>query len=100
MKYMSEAAYILRVKIHKDRSKRLLSLSQETYIKRILKQFNMSDCKTMDTPISKGQTLSLEMFPKTPEELKAMARVLYSSVVGSLMYVMMCTRPDICFGVG
>ena len=33
----------------------------------------MSDCKPMDTPISKGRTLSLEMYLKTPEELKAMA---------------------------
>ena len=54
----------------------------------------------MDTPISKGKTLSLEMCPKTPKELKAMARVLYSSIVGSLMYVMMRTRPDICYVVG
>ena len=60
----------------------------------------MSDCKPMDTPISKGQTLSLEMYLKTPEELKAMARVPYSSVIGSLMYAMMCTRPYICYAVG
>ena len=54
----------------------------------------------MDTPIAKGQYLSLEMCPKTPEELSRMARVPYASAVGSLMYVMMCTRPDICYAVG
>ena len=99
MKDMSKATYILRVKIDRDRSKKLLFLSQETYIKRILERFNMSDCKPMATPISKGQTLSLKMCPKTPEELKAMARVLYSSAVGTLMYVMMCTRPYIYYAV-
>ena len=29
-----------------------------------------------------------------------MAKVTYSSAVGSLMYVMMCIKPDICFDVG
>ena len=29
-----------------------------------------------------------------------MVRVPYASVVGSLMYAMLCTRPDICFAVG
>ncbi|KAL0284099.1 UNVERIFIED_CONTAM: Retrovirus-related Pol polyprotein from transposon TNT 1-94 [Sesamum radiatum] len=39
MKDMGEAEYILGVKIHRDRSKKLLSLSQETYIKRIIERF-------------------------------------------------------------
>ena len=39
------------------------------------------------------------MCPKTLEKRKAMARVPYSSVVGSLMYAMMCTRPNICYVV-
>ena len=29
-----------------------------------------------------------------------MSKVPYASVIGSLMYVMMCTRPDICYAVG
>ena len=37
MKDMGEASYILRVKIHRGRSKRLVALSQEHYIKKILK---------------------------------------------------------------
>ena len=53
MKDMIETAYILGVKINRDRSRKLLSLSQETYIKRILERFNMSACKPMDTLISK-----------------------------------------------
>ena len=99
-KDMGEATYILGVKIHRDHSKKLLSLSQEPYIKKILERFNMANCKPMDTPIAKGQYLSLEMCPKTPEERSRMAKVPYASAVGSLMYDMMCTRPDICYVVG
>jgi hypothetical protein len=40
------------------------------------------------------------MCPKTPDEKAQMEKVSYSSVVGSLMYVMMCTRSDISFAVG
>ncbi|XP_069150850.1 secreted RxLR effector protein 161-like [Solanum lycopersicum] len=53
----------------------------------------------MDTPVERGEILSLEMCPNTEKEKESMSRGPYSSVVGSLMYVMMCTRPDICYAV-
>ena len=34
------------------------------------------------------------------KEKKYMSRIPYTSVVGSLMYAMLCTRPDICYVVG
>ena len=40
------------------------------------------------------------MCPKTPEEKEKMSRVPYASAVDSLMYAMMCTRPNICYDVG
>ena len=61
MKNMGEAAYILEVKIFRDRSRKLLALSLEPYIKNILERFNVVDCKSMDTPIAKGQSLSLDV---------------------------------------
>ena len=53
MKDMGEAAYILGVMISRNRSNKLLSMSQETYIKKILERFSMQDCKPLDTPVSK-----------------------------------------------
>ncbi|GMP64064.1 hypothetical protein CsSME_00025502 [Camellia sinensis var. sinensis] len=100
MKDMGEASYVLGVKILRDRSRRLLGLSQETYIKTILERFQMQSCKPIDTPVAKGESLSLDMGPKTQEENEKMARVPYANAVGSLMYAMMCTRPDICYAVG
>eukprot|EP00253_Pinus_taeda_P003858 PITA_03858 len=41
-----------------------------------------------------------ELCPKTQEEEEDMSRVPYASAVGSLMYVMVCTRPDIAHAVG
>jgi hypothetical protein len=55
--------------------------------------------KSIDTPITKGEGLILRMCAKTPNEKAQMEKVSYSSVVGSLIYSMMCTRPDIIFAV-
>ena len=100
MKYMGEASYVLGIKILRDRSKRLLGLSQETYIKKMFKHYHMHDCKPMDTPIERNLNLSLDMCPNSPEDKKQMSKLPYSSATGSLMYAMMCTRPDICYAVG
>ena len=70
MKDMGKASYVLGVKIVRDRTKRLLDLSQETYIKRMLERYHMQDNKPMDTPVDKSLSLSRDMCPKTPEKKK------------------------------
>ncbi|KAA0043130.1 gag/pol protein [Cucumis melo var. makuwa] len=47
-----------------------------------------------------GIHLSKEQCPKTPQEVEDMSNIPYASAVGSLMYAMLCTRPDICYSVG
>jgi len=59
----------------------------------------MNSCKSMDTPIARGETLSLEMCSKTEKEKEDMSRVPYSSAVGNLICAMICTRPNICYAV-
>ena len=51
-------------------------------------------------PFHLGVPLSKEMCPKTSKEIEEMKAVPYASAVGSLMYAMLCTRPDICFANG
>ena len=100
MKDMGEDSYVLGVKIVRHRAKRLLGLSQETCIKRMLERYHMQDSKPMDTSVDKSLSLSYDMCPRTLEEKEKMLRVLYANVVGSLMYAMMCTHPDIYYFVG
>ena len=100
MKDMGKADYILRVKILSDYSKKLLGLSQQTYIKKVLERFQMHNCKPIDTLVAKNESLSLDMCPKTQDEKEKMARVPYANAVGSLIYAMMCTRPNRCYAVG
>ena len=59
----------------------------------------MVDCKSMETPTVKGQSLSLVMYPKTPQEKERMTRIPYTNAIGNLMYAMMSTMPDISYVV-
>ena len=94
MKDLGEARYILGIKIYRDRSKRLLSLSQSTYIDKMLKRFSMEQSKRGCGPMSIGVSLSKSMCPKTQDERTHMNMTPYSSVIGLIMYDMLCTRPD------
>ena len=56
--------------------------------------------KPVSTPLAPHFKLSASMSPKNDTEREYMSKVLYASVVGSLMYAMVCTRPDISQAVG
>jgi hypothetical protein len=60
----------------------------------------MHGSKLVKVPIPIGVNLFADQCPKTQEEEEGMSHVLYASAVGSLMYAMVCTRPDIAHAVG
>ena len=97
MKDLGEAFFILRMKIYRDRSKRLLGLSQFTYINTVLKRFNMKNFKKDYLSIRHRITLSKKNCQITPQERKHMSRISYASTVGSIMYAMTCTRSDVAY---
>ena len=100
MKDFREASYVLGIQILRDRPSGILRLSQQTYIERILKRFNMQSCSYGKTLIVKGNKFSKGQCPRNDIERYKMKVVLYSSVVGSLMYAQVCTCLDIAFVVG
>ncbi|GKA96270.1 retrotransposon protein, putative, ty1-copia subclass, partial [Tanacetum coccineum] len=97
MKDLGEAAYILGIKIYRDRSKRLIGLCQSAYIEKILKRFHMENSKRGSIPMQDKLRLSKSQCASTPAELKRMQNVPYASAVGSIMYVVRCTRLDVAF---
>jgi hypothetical protein len=58
MKDLGEVVYILGINIYRDRSKRLIGLSQDAYIDKILNRFNTQDSKKGFLPMLHGITLS------------------------------------------
>ncbi|GJZ32689.1 retrovirus-related pol polyprotein from transposon TNT 1-94 [Tanacetum coccineum] len=86
--------------IIRDKTKGTLRLSQEKYIGKVLKKFNMKDAKAICQPLGDHLKHSKEQSPKTEASRRRMAKVPYASVVGSVMYTMVCTRLDIAHAVG
>ena len=99
MKDLGEATYIIGIKIYRDRSKRLIGLSQSAYIDKVLKRFSMQDSKRGYLPMSHGITLSKSQYPNTKDERERMSKIPYASTIGSIMYVMLCTRPDVSYAL-
>uniref|UniRef100_A0A6V7QVN2 Reverse transcriptase Ty1/copia-type domain-containing protein n=1 Tax=Ananas comosus var. bracteatus TaxID=296719 RepID=A0A6V7QVN2_ANACO len=100
VKDLGPARQILGIEIWRDRQNGTLSLSQKEFVEKLVCKFGMSKAKVLKTPFAYHFKLSSEQSPKTEEEKKLMNRVPYSSVVGSLMFAMVCTHPDIAYAVG
>jgi hypothetical protein len=71
----------------------------DQYTQHILTKFNMLNLRPAKTPLDPGVKLSKSMSPQTPEATKEASLFPYRSVIGSLMYLMLCTRPDIAFAI-
>ena len=99
MKDLREVSYILGIEIYRDKSERLLRLSQSIYIDTMLKRFNIDNFKKWYLLISQEFFLSKKDFLTTSEERVWMSRIPYASAVGSIMYAMTCTRSDVAYSL-
>ncbi|KAJ9544171.1 hypothetical protein OSB04_023878 [Centaurea solstitialis] len=99
MKDLGEAAYILGIKIYRNRSRRLIGLSQGTYIDKVLKRFRMDESKKGFIPMQHGIVLSKAQCPESSQDKDKMKSIPYASAIGSIMYAMLCTRPDVAYSV-
>ena len=100
IKDMGEASYVIGIKIHRERSRGILGLFQETYINKVLDRFNMKNCSPSVAPILKGDRFDLNQCPKNDFEREHMKNIPYALAIGTLMYAQVCTRPEIAFVVG
>lgn len=88
------AAYFLGVQIIRDRPNRLLWLHQSQYIEEALATFGLADCKPISVPLQPGVLKYSGGKPVNALEIKLLQRI-----IGTLMYLMLLTRPDIGFAV-
>ena len=89
-----EAQSILGITIERDWKKGSISLHQKDYIDNMLKTFEQVDGPTRVTPMEPGSHLKKGSPEDTTEDYP------YRALVGSLMHIMVCTRPDIAASVG
>lgn len=80
-------------------SSQLIHLSQSALIDHIIATFRLSNAHPVSTPMEPGLKLSCLIGPSTAEEQQLMDHTPYRSLVGSLMYLAIGTRPDIAFAM-
>nr|GEU98133.1 retrotransposon protein, putative, Ty1-copia subclass [Tanacetum cinerariifolium] len=97
MKDLGETSFILRIKIYRDSSKRLIGLNQCAYMDKILKRYKTDNSKHGHIYMQERLDLNKTQGDSTPEEVKHMKNVPYASAKGSIMYTTRCTRPDVAF---
>ena len=100
VKDLGHAKQILGLRITRIRDERKIYFSQKKQIERVLERFNTKNANPVSTPLAGHMKLSKKMCPTAREEKENMVKVSYSSVVRSLMYAMVCTRPNIAHIAG
>eukprot|EP00882_Tetradesmus_deserticola_P012471 GHRQ01013216.1.p1 GENE.GHRQ01013216.1~~GHRQ01013216.1.p1 ORF type:complete len:372 (+),score=127.55 GHRQ01013216.1:381-1496(+) len=92
---LGETNHYLGINIIRDRGSGTIKLSQELMITKMIEQYGQTDARTLTTPLSP----SIKLSAGEGDPLDT-ATYPYSQLVGKLMYLMVCTRPDIAYAVG
>ena len=90
---MGEPRSILGIRITRDRAKRTITMDQTAYIERFLRDYQMDQCRPVSTPIEGHLSSANEKDVRTNQ-------LEYQRRIGSLMYAMTATRPDLAYCVG
>jgi hypothetical protein len=94
MKDLGDLHFFLGMEVERDRAQCLLYMNQIGYLKEFFKRFRMEDCKAIGVPFDPKTKLK-----KNVNKDDKMVKVGYQQVVGSLMYAMLCTRPDLAYPI-
>lgn len=89
---LGEVKSFLGIKINYDCKNGVLELSQAGAIDKLLEKFQMNECRSVQTPMVPNQNL-------VPSIKKKPLDKPYRELIGSLMYIMLATRPDLCYVV-
>ncbi|KAJ9512234.1 hypothetical protein QJQ45_012787 [Haematococcus lacustris] len=94
IKDLGQTRWFLGMQISRDRAQGTLQLDQQQYIKELLSTNSMTEAHSKAVPMAPGTKLVKE------GDALDTAHHSYSALVGSLLYLSCCTRPDIAYAVG
>ncbi|CAI7850042.1 unnamed protein product [Closterium sp. NIES-54] len=89
---LGELRSYLGLQITRDRARRTITLTQSHMVHQVLQRFGFRYSSPLSTPLPTGQSLSA---PPLDESVEPSG--LYPELVGCLMYLMTCTRPDLAY---
>lgn len=95
IKDIGPVGVMLGIRVRRSADGSIVSLDQQAAIEALLTQHNMQHCNAVSTPMMPN--LKLGTGTSSVEEMKDKP---YAAVVGSLLYLSQCTRPDIAHAVG
>ena len=90
MKDLGELKYFLGIQVHRDKEWKLIHIDQSSYNRTVLERFGMTNSKPAKTPLPSGARLTKATISDVLVDQKD-----YQRMVGSLMYAMLATRPDL-----
>ena len=99
IKDVGETEYFLGMRVQQDLELGTVLLTQRPYWEHVLNRFGLENVTPRNTPLPTGLTLDNNMSPKTDSERKDMKDKPYRSVLGSVMWGQLATRPDLSFAV-
>lgn len=91
---LGESTYFLGMEIERKRDQGLVKLTQKKLTGEILRRFGMDQARGRSVPLGQETKLTREGEPLDTEEYP------YRELIGSLLYLSVCTRPDIAHSVG
>src|SRR5579859_5279262 len=94
MKDLGELKYFLGIQVHHSKKQKLIHISQSGYIGTLLERYNMQDSNSARVPLSQGTKLTKATISDTLTDISE-----YQSIVGSQMYAMLATRPDLAYSI-
>jgi len=96
-KMLGEACFYLGMHVERDAGSRWLKLHQEKYLKNLMQKYKLEEGESPATPLPHEFKLHAA---EAGEEVEEPMRRHFQSLVGSLLYAAVHTRPDISFAVG
>ena len=99
IKDVGENKYFLGMRVQQDLSAGTIRLTQRPYWEHVLNRFSLDNVTPRNTPLPVGITLDGNMSPKTDSERAEMKDKPYRSVLRSVMWGQLATRPDLSFSV-
>ena len=99
IKDVGENEYFLGMRVQQDLGSGTIRLTQRPYWEHTLNRFRLEHITPRNTPLPIGINLDNNMSPKTDSEKRSMDDKPYRSVLGSVMWGQLATRPDLSFSV-
>ncbi|CAI7860345.1 unnamed protein product [Closterium sp. NIES-54] len=91
---LGELRSYLGLQITRDRARRTITLTQSHMVQQVLQRFGFTYSSPQATPLSTGHSLSA-----LPSDESVESSGPYPELVGCLMYLMTCTRPDLAYSL-